>query len=130
MLLQSVTNNEFGQIEFQPIEYTEADDGKTFTYSLYEQNGGEENISYDKSVVKVEVTVADNGDGTLAIKTTYNGEANPYEFQNWLAVTLARTGGPGVWAASVGTVVVALGCLAYLRRKRERSLHDAKHTRR
>ena len=27
MLLQSVTNNEFGQIEFQPIEYTEAEDG-------------------------------------------------------------------------------------------------------
>lgn len=130
MLLQSVTNNEFGQIEFQPIEYTEADDGKTFTYSLYEQNGGEENISYDKSVVKVEVTVADNGDGTLDIKTTYNGVADPYEFQNWLAVTLARTGGPGVWAASVGTVVVALGCLAYLRRKRERDLHDAKHARR
>ena len=130
MLLQSVTNNEFGEIEFQPIEYTEADDGKTFTYSLYEQNGGEENISYDKSVVKVEVTVADNGDGTLDIKTTYDGEADPHQFQNWLAVTLARTGGPGVWAASVGTVVVALGCLAYLRRKRERSLHDAKHTRR
>ena len=130
MLLQSVTNNEFGQIEFQPIEYTEADDGKTFTYSLYEQNGGEENISYDKSVVEVKVTVADNGDGTLDIKTTYNGEANPYEFQNWLAVTLARTGGPGVWAAGAGTVAVALGCLVHLRRKRGLILRGAKHARR
>ena len=47
---------------------------------------------------------------------TYNGKADPYTFKNWLAVTLARTGGPGVTLA--GVAIVVLGCIAFVLHKR------------
>ena len=132
--LQRVGNGADGMVRFAPIEYTAADDGKTFTYEIREQQGAEEDIRYDETVVTAKVVVTDKGDGTMVAAVTYfvDGEEiseDWYTFQNWLTVTLARTGGPGAWAAGTGTVVVALGCLAYLLRKRGQ-LPGARHVRR
>lgn len=133
--LQRVTNDANGMVKFAPIEYTAADDGKTFTYEIRELQGTEEDIRYDETVVTAKVVVTDKGDGTMGAAVTYFVDGKPlsegwYTFQNWLTVTLARTGGPGVWAAGAGTVAVALGCVAYLRRKRECVPRGAKHARR
>ena len=132
--LQSVRNGADGMVRFEPIDYTAADDGKTFTYEIRELQGAAENVSYDETVVTAKVSVRDNGDGTMKATVTYLVDGQKisedwYTFQNWLKVTLASTGGPGVWAAGAGTVIVVLGCLAYLHRRRERDLTGAKHAR-
>ena len=121
--LQRVSNGADGMVRFAPIKYTAADDGKTFTYEIRELQGTEEDVRYDETVVTAKVVVTDKGDGTMAAAVTYfvDGEeiSEPrYTFQNWLTVTLARTGGPGVWAAGAGTAVLAVGCALWLRRRR------------
>ncbi|MDO4428678.1 MAG: FctA domain-containing protein, partial [Atopobiaceae bacterium] len=121
--LQRVSNDAEGMVRFAPIEYTAADNQKTYTYQIRELQGTEENVSYDETVVTAEVAVRDNGNGTMEATVTYlvDGKEIPegwYTFQNWVMVTLARTGGPGVWAAGVGTMMLAAGCALWLRRRR------------
>ncbi len=51
-------------------------EGAVFTYYLAEINTGNPNISYDTAIYKVEVTVKDNGDGTItanAVVTAHSG---------------------------------------------------------
>lgn len=50
------------------MKFTEADAGKTFTFKIAEQVPQDTplaNVTYDKTYYELEVTVADNGDGTL-----------------------------------------------------------------
>ena len=58
----------------------------------------------------------DNGDDTLTTEVRYDGAEDSYEFENRLAVLLARTGAAGV--GLLGAVVVAVGCAWALRRRR------------
>ncbi len=68
--LQSILNKEGGAVEFQPIRYTQADAGKTFTYTI-----GEVEMApywyYDKNIYTAEVKVIDNGNGELSATVTY-----------------------------------------------------------
>ena len=43
--------------------------GQTYTYYLAETNTGNPNITYDTAVYKVDVTIKDNGDGTISAST-------------------------------------------------------------
>lgn len=50
------------------MKFTQADAGKTFTFKIAEQVPQDTplaNVTYDKTYYELEVTVADNGDGTL-----------------------------------------------------------------
>ena len=50
------------------LKFTQADAGKTFTFKIAEQvpqDAPLANVTYDKTYYELEVTVADNGDGTL-----------------------------------------------------------------
>ena len=73
--LQAVTNAADGSFSFDEIAYTEADAGKTFTYTVSEQAGSMAGVTYDKTVHTVTVEVTDNGDGTLTAKTSANAQA-------------------------------------------------------
>ena len=78
--LQTVQNAADGTITFAPISYTEADIGKTFTYTVTEANGGKTGITYDADVITVKVEVTDNGSGTLKAETT--ADSSPIAFTN------------------------------------------------
>lgn len=66
------------EITFPKLKYTEADIGKTYTYTVKEvtpdpKAGG---MTYDGTGYTVKVTVADNGDGTLKV-TAADGTGEP-----------------------------------------------------
>ena len=84
-VLATVTNDGNGEIVFSGLEalsFDQEDDGSTFNFTvkekiptLAEQAGMETKYVYDETTYEVAVTVTDNGDGTLTLATTVDGEA-------------------------------------------------------
>ena len=77
--LETVTNDENGNITFQPINYTEAGD---YDYTIKEVKGADPTVVYDGQEVKVKVSVTDNKNGTLGATVTYDGEKAVPTFTN------------------------------------------------
>lgn len=77
--IETVTNDEDGNITFQPINYTEAGDYK---YTIKEVTGNDQTIVYDAREVKVKVSVTDNKNGTLDATATYGGDKAVPTFTN------------------------------------------------
>lgn len=78
------------------VKFTQADDGKTFTYTVAEKNDGKPGYTYDDAVRTVTIAIADDGAGTLTATTTVTG--NP---DKGTLVTEYKTG-----AATVESAVV------------------------
>ena len=78
------------------VKFTQADAGKTFTYTVAEKNDGQPGYTYDDAVRTVTIAIADDTAGTLTATTTVSGgsEGKPL-------VTEYKTG-----AATVGSAVV------------------------
>ena len=55
------------------VKFTQADAGKTFTYTVAEKNDGQPGYTYDDAVRTVTIAVADDGAGTLTATTTVSG---------------------------------------------------------
>lgn len=55
------------------VIFTQADAGKTFTYTVAEKNDGKPGYTYDDAVRTVTIAVADDGAGTLTATTTVSG---------------------------------------------------------
>ena len=55
--LQTKQNGADGSVSFDAIEYTLADAGKDFTYTVAEVAGNEAGVTYDSSVYTVKVHV-------------------------------------------------------------------------
>lgn len=65
-----------GQIDIlagHEAKFTQADAGKTFTYTVAEKNDGQPGYTYDDAVRTVTIAVADDGAGTLTATTTVSG---------------------------------------------------------
>ena len=60
-----------GTAAFGVLRYTEADNGKEFTYYISEIERGKPGYTYDSDIVVVKVTPTDNGDGTMACIPAY-----------------------------------------------------------
>jgi pilin isopeptide linkage protein len=73
-LLQTNPNDADGNVAFDKISYSLADVG-THTYTISEVKGAEGGVTYDTAIKTVTVSVADNGDGTLAVTTSGDGDA-------------------------------------------------------
>ena len=58
-------------VDFGVIKYTEADIGKTYTYTVTE-TGTVAGVTNDAKVHTVTVAVSDNGDGTLKVEAKYS----------------------------------------------------------
>ena len=76
-----------GTIQFTTLHYTLEDDGKRFIYYIEEVPGEDANILYDDHKERVDVTVKDNGNGTMTAVVEYAGETEeerqtPPEFTN------------------------------------------------
>lgn len=78
------------------VKFTQADAGKTFTYTVAEKNDGRPGYTYDEAVRTVTIAIADDGAGTLTATTTVTG--NP---DKGTLVTEYKTG-----AATVESAVV------------------------
>lgn len=119
-VLQTASNAADGSVTFGAIPYTEADDGKEFTYRIVEVNDGQSGIQYDGKVCIVKVRVTDRGDGTLETTASYDG-ADAVTFTNTVspAVDLPETGGAGiVGGVACGFALVAVSIGLVLRRRR------------
>ena len=55
------------------VKFTQADAGKTFTYTVAEKNDGQPGYTYDDAVRTVTIAIADDGAGTLTATTTVTG---------------------------------------------------------
>ena len=77
--IETVKNDEKGNITFQPINYTEAGD---YEYTIKEVTGNDQTIVYDGQKVKVKVSVTDNKNGTLDATVTYGGDKAVPTFTN------------------------------------------------
>ena len=55
------------------VKFTQADAGKTFTYTVAEKNDGKPGYTYDDAVRTVTIAIADDTAGTLTATTTVSG---------------------------------------------------------
>ena len=78
------------------VKFTQADAGKTFTYTVAEKNDGQPGYTYDEAVRTVTIAIADDGAGTLTATTTVTG--NP---DKGTLVTEYKTGADTVESAVV-----------------------------
>jgi len=90
-LIEQVSNAADGSFRFKALEYTEADAGKTYTYTVKEilpvVDGKEvteqDGRTYDTTVYTVLVTVSDNDHGGIIVTHTVNGvDSAPISFAN------------------------------------------------
>ena len=95
----SVNNNKEGNFTLPLPVYTHKDDGKTFTYTVSEQDDEKDGVTYDKTNYYVTIKVTDNQDGTLTldktIKDAENKDVDSVVFANTFrgSVVLTKTNG-------------------------------------
>lgn len=69
--LQTTYNDVNGVASFGSIRYDTSDIGKTYTYTIVENNTGDEAIVYDTDHIKVEVKVDKGENGAVVANATY-----------------------------------------------------------
>ena len=59
------------------LTFTQQDVGKTYTYTVAEENGGDDinGVTYDGTTYEVKFVVTENGQGTLNVETVVNNES-------------------------------------------------------
>ena len=77
------------------VKFTQADAGKTFTYTVAEKNDGQPGYKYDDAVRTVTIAIADDTAGTLTATTTVSGGSEG------TLVTEYKTGAAAVESAVV-----------------------------
>lgn len=104
--------NQNGTVDFGSVTYTMAnvfgetgdqlaEDGvdamslapreRVFTYTVVESAGSVAGVTNDTSVKTVTVTVTDNGDGTISVKKSTEGQPTDFTFTNTYSVTTTTT---------------------------------------
>lgn len=67
-VVSEAKNNKDGMVTFDTIEFNEEG---TYTFTISEKNDKQKNVTYDKAVYEVTVTVTDNGEGSLIAEVAY-----------------------------------------------------------
>ena len=70
-LIRTALNDKDGNAQFSRIGYGNPDDGNTYSYVMQETNAAKPGYSYSDALYWVEVTVRDNGNGTMAATPAY-----------------------------------------------------------
>jgi uncharacterized repeat protein (TIGR01451 family)/pilin isopeptide linkage protein/uncharacterized repeat protein (TIGR02543 family) len=106
-VLQTKTNAADGSISFDALSFTQADIGKTYTYTVNEvmPASGESGMAYDATTLRYRVTVEDAGNGQLTV--SWVPEQDPSKFTNIFTpnpqAEVTKTASPKVFSAP-GTV--------------------------
>lgn len=77
------------------VKFTQADAGKTFTYTVAEKNDGQPGYTYDDAERTVTIAIADDGAGTLTATTTVIGNPDKERgnrVQDWCRYGRERRG--------------------------------------
>ena len=77
------------------VKFTQADAGKTFKYTVAEENDGQPGYTYDDAARTVTIAIADDGAGTITATTTVSGGSEG------TLVTEYKTGSAAVESAVV-----------------------------
>ena len=103
------------------VKFTQADAGKTFTYTVAEKNDGQPGYTYDDAERTVTIAIADDGAGTLTATMTVSGgpngtpvavhksgenkvESAVAPFVNSYSATTTATGGAGAQIVATKTL--------------------------
>ena len=103
------------------VKFTQADAGKTFTYTVAEKNDSQPGYTYDDAERTVTIAIADDGAGTLTATTTVSGgpngtpvavhksgenkvESAVAPFVNSYSATTTATGGAGAQIVATKTL--------------------------
>ena len=81
-ILQTVQNSADGAVDFDALQFTPSDLGKTFVYTIYEQIPADDaRFIYDESVYTVTVRVADSAssDGNIPAQAVYTKDGLPVD---------------------------------------------------
>ena len=81
-ILQTVQNSADGAVDFDALQFTPSDLGKTFVYTIYEQIPADDaRFVYDESVYTVTVRVADSAssDGNIPAQAVYTKDGLPVD---------------------------------------------------
>lgn len=70
-LVRTASNDEKGAVSFGALHYTNADSGKTYTYTITEKNLAHSGYAYDSAAYEAVVTPTDKGDGTMSAAVKY-----------------------------------------------------------
>ena len=72
-----VENNAKGAVAFAPISYDQTAIDSTHLYAIHEVDAGDTSIEYDVHYALVQVSVVDQGDGTLGFDMAFDGLSCP-----------------------------------------------------
>ena len=117
---QSVKTDRDGKAVLSPI-FTASDVGKTYTYKLFEKNGGKTGVTYDSDVYSITVAISLSEEGKLSYTAKVDGKAvtTPIaEFENVYSAAAIETPDTSenntlpLWFALM--VVSAAACLALI----------------
>lgn len=135
-VLQTVKNDAQGNVAFEPLSYSAADDGASYTYTIREAPGSDDYV-YDDATYTAEVKLTDNGDGTMSYDVTYrNADGSALSrgdvpaFVNRLTseVPLTGKGGTnGLLATGFALLCGFAGVWVWSRRRRDDEEHEPKH---
>ena len=75
-VVSQTKKNAGGNVTFDRIDYTLADAGKTYTYTVKETTASGNGMTVDATIYTVTVTIEDNHDGTLSVMPTYSNGVN------------------------------------------------------
>ena len=110
--------NKGSEIAFKEIRYSYNDIGKTFVYTIVEEDSKHENILFDKSVKRVEVKVTDDGNGNILTEVK-NLDGN-IEFTNRYVPSIPKTGNNVLMiSALISMSAIALISFVIIKRRNE-----------
>ena len=78
-VIKSGSNDSLGNIYISPVNYTNDDVNKTYTYTLKERNNNLSGYIYDDSIKTITVNVLDNGDGTITATPVFKDDDNTFK---------------------------------------------------
>ena len=73
-IVRTASNNAEGKVNFGLLTYTTEDVGKTYEYTVVEDDTAKGGITYDNHTEKISVKVVDKGDGTIVPEVTYDAD--------------------------------------------------------
>ena len=123
--LETVKNDKDGNFAFAAIP---VDTAGVYTYTVREVQGNAENVTYDKTVYTVKVTVKDNLDGTLSVSYAYTAgekDAERIAFVNHYTAPQLISGSDNqgdtvrlnLWFTLLGVSAAAIAGIFLLRKK-------------
>lgn len=124
--VSAAKNDENGAVVFEELTFGNVGE---YQFTISEVKGNDKTITYDQTVFEVNVTVTDNGDGTLTaeidnggkelvFKNTYTKPAEPQKPEGPGAVQTGDASSMVPAAAAGMTALIAMAAVVVLRRKK------------